>query len=54
LPVYPGASGHPTYLSAEMVSAGAVGLVLKRTAATELLPAVQAVLAGRSYVSSQG
>ena len=37
-----------------MVSAGAVGLVLKRTAATELLPAVQAVLAGRSYVSSQG
>ncbi len=35
----------------EMLSAGAAGFVLKRTAATELLPAVEAVFAGRSYMS---
>src|SRR4051794_10065573 len=34
-----------------ILDAGAAGFVLKRTAATDLLPAVEAVLRGGSYVS---
>ncbi len=41
-------------VASEVLSAGAAGFVLKRTAATELLPAVEAVLAGRNYVSELG
>ena len=35
----------------ECLAAGAKGFVLKRTAATDLLPAVEAVLKGGTYVS---
>jgi DNA-binding NarL/FixJ family response regulator len=35
----------------EAMAAGAKGYVLKRSAATELLPAVNEVFAGRTYVS---
>lgn len=35
-----------------VLDAGAVGCVLKRGVATDLLPAVEAVLAGGTYVSS--
>jgi DNA-binding NarL/FixJ family response regulator len=35
----------------EVMKAGAEGFVLKRTAATDLIPAVRAVLRGRKYVS---
>ena len=35
----------------EVMEAGAHGFVLKRTAATDLIPAVRAVLRGRKYVS---
>lgn len=35
----------------EVMAAGAQGFVLKRTAATDLIPAVRAVLRGRKYVS---
>lgn len=35
----------------EVMAAGAEGFVLKRTAATDLIPAVRAVLRGRKYVS---
>lgn len=35
----------------EMISAGVAGFVPKRAAATELIPAVEAVLAGKVYVS---
>ena len=41
-------------VASEVLSAGAAGFVLKRTVATELLPAVEAVLAGRNYVSELG
>jgi DNA-binding NarL/FixJ family response regulator len=37
----------------EVMKAGAEGFVLKRTAATDLIPAVRAVLRGRKYVSPQ-
>ena len=37
----------------EAMAAGAEGLVLKRSAATDLIPAVRAVLRGRKYVSPQ-
>ena len=37
----------------EVMAAGAEGLVLKRSAATDLIPAVRAVLRGRKYVSPQ-
>ena len=37
----------------EVMAAGAEGFVLKRTAATDLIPAVRAVLRGRKYVSPQ-
>ena len=37
----------------EVMAAGAQGFVLKRTAATDLIPAVRAVLRGRKYVSPQ-
>src|SRR5262249_21844435 len=36
----------------KMLSTGVAGFVLKRTAATDLLPAVKAVLAGGVYVSA--
>lgn len=35
----------------EVMAAGAEGFVLKRSAATDLIPAVHAVVAGRHYVS---
>jgi len=35
----------------KVMAAGAEGLVLKRSAATDLIPAVRAVLRGRKYVS---
>jgi DNA-binding NarL/FixJ family response regulator len=35
---------------AQMMSAGVAGFVLKRSAATELLPAVREVLQGRTYI----
>ncbi len=35
----------------EALAAGAEGFVLKRSAATDLIPAVQAVIAGRTYIS---
>jgi len=35
----------------ECLSAGATGFVLKRTASTDLIPAVREVLKGRTYVS---
>ena len=35
----------------EVMEAGAEGFVLKRTAATDLIPAVRAALRGRKYVS---
>jgi len=35
----------------EVAAAGAEGFVLKRSAATDLIPAVRAVLRGRRYVS---
>jgi len=35
----------------EVFSAGADALVLKRSAATDLIPAIQEVMAGRSYMS---
>lgn len=35
----------------EVLAAGAVGFVLKRSAATDLIPAVQEVRQGRTYVS---
>ena len=38
-------------VASEMLSAGVAGFVLKRAAATELIPAVEAVLAGKVYVS---
>lgn len=41
----------PTVTSASL-AAGADGVVLKRAIATDLLPAVEAVLAGQCYVSS--
>ena len=37
----------------EVMAAGAEGFVLKRFAATDLIPAVRAVLRGRKYVSPQ-
>jgi DNA-binding NarL/FixJ family response regulator len=37
----------------EVMAAGAEGFVLKRSAATDLIPAVRAVLRGRKYVSPQ-
>lgn len=40
----------PTVLK-EMLAAGAEGFVLKRSAATDLIPAVHAVIAGRTYIS---
>lgn len=36
----------------EMMSAGAAGFVLKRSAVTDLLPAVDEVLKGHTYISS--
>lgn len=36
----------------EMMSAGAAGFVLKRTAANDLMPAVDEVLKGHTYISS--
>ena len=36
----------------EVMAAGAAGYVLKRTAATDLIPAVEAALEGRTYISS--
>jgi len=36
----------------EVLAAGAEGFVLKRSAATDLIPAVRAVIAGRKYISS--
>ena len=41
----------PTVVDAAL-AAGADGLVIKRAIATDLLPAVDALLAGRRYVSS--
>lgn len=41
-------------VASEMLSAGAVGFVKKRTAATELLSAVEAALADRSFVPEVG
>jgi DNA-binding NarL/FixJ family response regulator len=38
-------------VAAQMRSAGVAGFVLKRTAATDLIPAVEAVLRGGSFVS---
>jgi len=38
-------------VAAEALAAGAHGLVLKRSLSTDLLPAVDALLAGRRYVS---
>ena len=38
-------------VSARMRDAGVAGFVLKRTAATDLLPAIEAVLGGGSFVS---
>jgi two-component system response regulator DegU len=35
----------------QMLSAGVTGFVLKRAAATDLIPAVREVLQGRTYVS---
>ena len=35
----------------EAMAAGALGFVLKRSAATDLIPAIQEVLCGRVYVS---
>jgi DNA-binding NarL/FixJ family response regulator len=40
----------PTVLK-EVLAAGAEGFVLKRSAATDLIPAVRAVIAGRTYIS---
>src|SRR5262249_2655033 len=40
----------PTVVS-QILKAGVAGFVLKRTAATDLLPAVQEVLCGGTYVS---
>ena len=45
-----GASGDPP-LPQLVLDAGACGFVLKRTVATDLLPALDAVLAGKRYVS---
>jgi DNA-binding NarL/FixJ family response regulator len=45
-------SVHDESIAVEQVmEAGAEGFVLKRTAATDLIPAVRAVLRGRKYVS---
>ena len=45
-------SVHDESIAVEKVmAAGAEGLVLKRSAATDLIPAVRAVLRGRKYVS---
>jgi DNA-binding NarL/FixJ family response regulator len=38
-------------LAGLVLDAGAAGVVLKRTAATDLIPAVEAALRGGSYVS---
>ena len=38
-------------IAAQLRSAGVAGFVLKRTAATDLVPAVKAVLGGGSFVS---
>jgi len=38
-------------LARRVLDAGAGGFVLKRTIATDLLPAIDAVLAGESYIS---
>ena len=38
-------------VATQMSDAGVAGFVLKRTAATDLVPAVEAVLGGRSFVS---
>ncbi|MDG3002552.1 response regulator [Paludisphaera mucosa] len=38
-------------VAARMLDAGVAGFVLKRTAAVDLIPAVEAVLEGRSFVS---
>jgi DNA-binding NarL/FixJ family response regulator len=38
-------------VATQMSDAGVAGFVLKRTAATDLIPAVEAVLGGRSFVS---
>ncbi len=35
----------------ESLAAGALGFVLKRSAATDLIPAIREVLEGRSYIS---
>lgn len=35
----------------ECLAAGAMGLVLKRSAATDLIPAIERALAGSAYVS---
>lgn len=37
-------------IAAQLLSAGVAGFVLKRAAATDLIPAVQEVLGGRAYV----
>jgi DNA-binding NarL/FixJ family response regulator len=37
----------------KVMAAGAQGFVLKRSAATDLIPAVRAVLRGRKYISPQ-
>jgi two-component system secretion response regulator SsrB len=39
-------------IAGQMLSAGVAGFVLKRAAATELVPAVQEALQGRVYVSA--
>jgi DNA-binding NarL/FixJ family response regulator len=39
----------PTVVS-QMLSSGVAGFVLKRTAATDLIPAIRAVIAGGTYV----
>jgi DNA-binding NarL/FixJ family response regulator len=38
-------------VAAQMCNAGVAGFVLKRTAAIDLIPAVEAVLSGGSFVS---
>ncbi|MFY9760005.1 MAG: response regulator [Xanthobacteraceae bacterium] len=41
-------------VSRAILEAGADGFVLKSSIATDLLPAIDAVLAGKTYVSSKG
>jgi DNA-binding NarL/FixJ family response regulator len=39
-------------VAGQMLGAGVAGFVLKRTAATDLIPAIKEVLRGRTYVSA--